>query len=847
MFTLGEITSVSSAPSSYRIFKPWWDTFMDYLAVVMLMIGIFGGTLQIYKNRSVCLPILNETMSQIINDTRVYDGVNSTVQGLGGNLVNDFHIRFKSASPLTRSQAIYAITENQTNLDFQQFFYINNLCYFSAVPWFSKYFCYFILIHTIGLMVASNFWFKFPKTSSKIEHLTFILEKCMESPWTTDALSLTASGNTEKMNPTVVIKQKEPSSATSTLKDVDERTSELLMLNESFIRGATRTNPVIQRHYQMLDKKDGEQAKALFEKVKKFRLHVEKEDSIYKLYVGQILFKTVVCSVVLIYFSLFINAVKLDILCRLKTYQLTGYEFFICTFSIAFILKKLLLLYLCTLAVYIAICIYTLVWIFRKQLKQYYFEKRGESQFSDVPNVKNDFAFLLHLIDQYDRLYCQHFSIFLSEASEKKLKALSLNTDWTMQKVQQHLTKTSKEQFELHLFMLSGFPESVYDATELQVLKVELCNDVNINPKVTQLIHLEELWIINCTVTIKAPALLYLSNQLKVLGVTFSNPDEIPDWIHSLTRLRELHLTGIINTESKALELEFLKELRYLKVLSINSNLSKIPFNVLYVAPHLFKLSIQNNNSSLAMFQNLGNMVNLAQLDLQNCALKKIPRGILHLYNLRELNLQYNELTVIEEISSFQHLRRLSCLKLCFNQINMIPKTINLLSNLEYLYISNNYILILPTNLFSIRKLRHLDLNNNQIIIIPTDIGKLLNLQFLDLSYNKISVLPDELYQCRKLKTLKLSKNSITVISGKIQQLTHLSRLELLENNLEELPVELGECSMLKKNGLLVDQYLFDSLPLEIRMAINSGTEVEVKLLLQPTISHSQLDHAVVA
>ena len=58
MFTLAEVASLNDIQPTYRILKPWWDVFMDYLAVVMLMVAIFAGTMQLTKDQVVCLPVL---------------------------------------------------------------------------------------------------------------------------------------------------------------------------------------------------------------------------------------------------------------------------------------------------------------------------------------------------------------------------------------------------------------------------------------------------------------------------------------------------------------------------------------------------------------------------------------------------------------------------------------------------------------------------------------------------------------------------------------------------------------------------------------------------------------------
>uniref|UniRef100_A0A8C8RK14 LRRC8 pannexin-like TM region domain-containing protein n=1 Tax=Pelusios castaneus TaxID=367368 RepID=A0A8C8RK14_9SAUR len=119
-------------------------------------------------------------------------------------------------------------------------------------------------------MVCNNFWFIYPKTSSKIELFLSILRKCFHSPWTTKALSETAcqplEGNHGRMKscPSQISQpgagsQEEPASFSSSTA--------------------------------ILDRKDGEQAKALFEKIRTFQTHAEDASLLYWVYVGQTVFK----------------------------------------------------------------------------------------------------------------------------------------------------------------------------------------------------------------------------------------------------------------------------------------------------------------------------------------------------------------------------------------------------------------------------------------------------------------------------------------------------------------------------------------------------------------------------
>ncbi|XP_030647406.1 volume-regulated anion channel subunit LRRC8C-like [Chanos chanos] len=791
MIPVTEFRQFSEQQPAFRVLKPWWDVFTDYLSVVMLMIGVFGCTLQVMQDKIICLPQRTSSPNQTVplpNQTELIE----------------------PSAPVTPVPLVHEMKGLKTNLDLQQYNFINQMCYEKALHWYAKYFPYLVLIHTLIFMVCSNFWFKFPGSSSKIEHFISILGKCFDSPWTTRALSEVSGENPEekdsKKNAT-----SRPNPNTSAGDGNLERTQSLKSIPEKIV--------VDKPAPSVLDKKEGEQAKALFEKVKKFRLHVEEGDILYVMYVRQTVLKVLKFILIIAYNSVLVSEVQITVNCNVDIQDMTGYRHFSCNHTMAHLFSKLSYCYLCFVAVYGFTCLYTSYWLFYRSLKEYSFEYvRQETGIDDIPDVKNDFAFMLHMIDQYDPLYSKRFAVFLSEVSENKLKQLNLNHEWTAEKLRQRMQTNTNNRLELQLFMLSGLPDTIFEVTELQSLKLEIINNVTIPAAIAQLENLQELSLYQCSLKIHTAATSFLKENLKVLRVKFDDSRELPQWMYGLRNLEELYLIGSLSPDaSKNITLDSLRELKSLKTLSLKSNFTKIPQSIVDVSSHLQRLYIHNDGTKLVMLNNLKKMVNLTELELVHCDLERIPHAIFSLINLQELDLKDNNLRSIEEIISFQHLRKLTCLKLWHNCIAYIPEHIKKLSSLERLYFSHNKIEILPSHLFLCTKLRYLDLSNNDIRFIPPEVGVLQSLQYFSVSCNKIENIPDELFFCKKLKTLKLGRNTLSLLSPKISNLVSLTHLELKGNHFELLPPELGFCRALKRSGLVVEDTLFETLPSDVR------------------------------
>uniref|UniRef100_A0A452INN8 LRRC8 pannexin-like TM region domain-containing protein n=1 Tax=Gopherus agassizii TaxID=38772 RepID=A0A452INN8_9SAUR len=782
MFSLTEVASLSDSRAPFSTLKPWWDVFTDYLVLAMLAISIIAGTLLISTDQVVCLPV---------GRTSIAASGSLAPRPALGPLDGPEH---DTTLVSTRRELSAANSRHPTKLDYQQYLYIGQVCYHQALPWHSKYSPYLALLHALLLMVCNNFWFIYPKTSSRIELFLSILRKCFQSPWTTKALSETAcqplEGNLGRMKPcSVQISQ----------PGADSQVEQVSFSNAT-----------------ILDRKDGEQAKALFEKIRTFRAHTEATSLLCWVYVGQTLFKVAKLLAVLGYASSSAGTIAFRHVCQPGLGDLAGHATFSCTHSLAYILQKLLLSYLAFVLLSGLVGVYTLYWLLRRPLRKYSFGQASEeSSFRAIPNVHNDLAFLLHMADQYDPLCSKRIAIFLSTASESQLLEIRQEHRGDYEELRRQVRRDAWGRLELRLCALPALPQAVYQMADLEVLRLECMAEVKLSAKVTQMEVLSELQLHHCPATMEPMALAFLQERLRGLHVQFTDVTKIPSWLYSLKNLHRLHLSSHLC--SNVLALESLRELRSLEILLLQTKLTKLPCSM---SIHLRQLCIQNDGTKLDALRVLKKMSNLQQLELLCCQLERIPPTVWCLTGLRRLDLRSNGIRSLEKGADFQRLAQLTCLKLWHNRIATLPASIGAAGSLEELVLSHNELDSLPHALFALKRLRHLDLSHNLLHLLPAEIGQLGMLQQLSITGNRIRALPSQLFACLELMSLQLADNALTTVPAEIGRLVLLSRLELTGNPLKSLPLELGCCLLLKETGLSVDNALFETLPSRVKQML---------------------------
>ncbi len=169
------------------------------------------------------------------------------------------------------------------------------------------------------------------------------------------------------------------------------------------------------------------------------------------------------------------------------------------------------------------------------------------------------------------------------------------------------------------------------------------------------------------------------------------------------------------------------------------------------------------------------------------------------------------------DIKKIGQLKNLRVLEITACNLTNVPASIQKISRLEVLNLSNNQLSILPKQIGELKSLRSLKIAANKFSLLPPEISELINLEELYLSDNQLTDLPVGVEKLSKLKTLQIKGNNFD--NGVPNVLTNLTQIEKLELTLQaNMGKGMNAIAQIKNlNELkLVCAYNVETLPLEI-------------------------------
>lgn len=114
MFSLIELAPFNQHLCRFKLLKPWWEVFTDYVVVLMLLISVLACTEHLSRDKVVCLPLfpLDSPGDQ------ASAGMNKVTARSSKPLIHAEDYNFQSGA-----------RGRQTHLAFQQYVYISQVKY----------------------------------------------------------------------------------------------------------------------------------------------------------------------------------------------------------------------------------------------------------------------------------------------------------------------------------------------------------------------------------------------------------------------------------------------------------------------------------------------------------------------------------------------------------------------------------------------------------------------------------------------------------------------------------------------------------------------------------------------
>jgi hypothetical protein len=165
-----------------------------------------------------------------------------------------------------------------------------------------------------------------------------------------------------------------------------------------------------------------------------------------------------------------------------------------------------------------------------------------------------------------------------------------------------------------------------------------------------------------------------------------------------------------------------------------------------------------NYNHLASVPGELGSL-HVTRLELANNRLLGLPAALWKSPYLIYLDLSTNSISKVEPDIQKSNLQTLYFAN---NSLSGFPLDILQVQSLKYLFLDGNHIPALPSNIGDLNQLIFFTLHNNlRIQIIPKSIGNMMNLEVLDIRNNNVSFLPNAIESLKRLRYMYLENNPI--------------------------------------------------------------------------------------
>lgn len=203
--------------------------------------------------------------------------------------------------------------------------------------------------------------------------------------------------------------------------------------------------------------------------------------------------------------------------------------------------------------------------------------------------------------------------------------------------------------------------------------------------------------------------------------------------------------------------IDALASLKNLELLHLGSNeLSSLP-NHLGKLKSLKRLEIEMNHKLNSLPASLGNLIQLTELDAENCALQSLPKEIYQCSELIDLDIQGNQIQNLEE--GISKLKKLIHLNIGGNPLKSLSPDFNQLPSLEVLDLSARLLTTFDPVTMEENDVRIMfQMNLDETL---TYLSKMSVLRELIFDHCDLSELPASISKCKHLERLELEDNRI--------------------------------------------------------------------------------------